>query len=161
MIVIAHHYNNDRQQSFPGLELIREKVGCKKRYAIKLLNVLKERDIFVIEKGRGRGHTTAFGLAPMYTDLIKEMLSSKSAPFPKIKGVQSCAQKGVQACARKGVRPTRENVPQSIKTKEKAAAASAAALPPPPLLPEADPADVAKFQALFEESRGRKLYGAN
>jgi hypothetical protein len=82
MIVIAHHYNNDLQQSFPGLELIQQKVGCKKRYAIKLLDALgKGKDIFVIEKGRGRGHTTVFGLAPTYTNFIKEMVSSKECTF--------------------------------------------------------------------------------
>jgi len=145
----------------PSLATSAEEVHCSRRWAIKLRNSLVANgDLRIIEKGRGRGNSTAYGLHPKYS----EKVNSITSPFNKQK-VNSGNGKGELSCARKGEQPARRNVHESNKTKKKVSAAAALALagPPPPLRwePELDTEAIAKFQADFERSRGRKLLGAN
>ena len=113
----------------------------------------------MIEKVRGRGNPTAYGLHPKYA----EKVNSITSPFNTQK-VNSDNGKGELSCARKGEQAARRSVDESNKTKKKVntAAASALAEPPPPLLPEPelDAEALARFHADFERSRGRKLLGA-
>ena len=72
-------------------------------------------------------------------------------------------KKGGHSSVRKGGHAPKAKCPHNInKQKENAATASASAGPPPPLLSESelDHGAIAKFQADFERSRGRKLLGA-
>ena len=115
---------------------------------------LESGDVHVITKGgKGPGDPTSLGLAPKYVEWINARLQSRSAPLDKNKGAVSSAKKGAV--------PHREKCARKYESKRKqAAAASAVAGPPPPLLPEPNPADIAKFQAEFERVKGRPLLGA-
>jgi hypothetical protein len=157
LLSMAHHYNEKTGQSFPSIETSAHEVGCSRRWAIKLREkLLAARDIFLIEKGRGRGHPSVFGLHQKYAETVNSITS----PFRKEK-VNCGNGKGELSCARKGEKPSRESVCKSNKSKRKqAAAASAVALPPPPLLTEEELDCVRKFEADFERLRGRKLLGA-
>jgi hypothetical protein len=160
MLSMAHHYNEQRGRSFPSLANSAEEVHCSRRWAIKLRNSLVANgDLHIIEKGRGRGHPTAYRLHPKYA----EKVNSITSPFNKQK-VNSGNGKGELSCARNGEQFARRSVHESNKSKKKvsAAAASALAAPPPPLLlePELDAEAIARFQTDFERSRGRKLLGA-
>jgi hypothetical protein len=162
LVAIAHHYNDSRRDAFPTLETLAEILGCKKRSAIRIRNrLLSGGDIFILEKGGGRGRATVFGLSSRYVGSDSEKVTANGHSFGKTKGDQARARNSDKACARKGDRPPRQNVPQSNKTKRKqAAAASAVAEPPPPLLTEEDLAAVARLRAAFKERHGREL-GAN
>src|SRR5215470_11393299 len=132
MLSMAHHYNEQLGRSFPNLETSAKEVGCSRRWAIKLRNnLVANEDIFVIEKGRGRGNPTAYGLHPKYS----EKVNSFTSPFNQQK-VNSGNGKGELSCARKGEQVARRSVHESNKANKKvsAAAASALAEPPPPLL---------------------------
>ena len=162
LVAIAHHYNDSRRDAFPTLETLAEILGCKKRSAIRVRNrLLSAGDIFILEKGGGRGRATVFGLSSRYVGSDPEKVTANGQSFGKTKGDQARARNSDKACARKGDRTPRQNVPQSNKAKRKqAAAASAVALPSPPLLTEEELDGVKKFQADFERLRGRKLLGA-
>jgi hypothetical protein len=159
MIVIAHHYNEQQQHSFPNLKTIAREVGCSKRWAIKLIGrLIAQGDIFRIAKGgRARGDTNIYGIAPKY---LQERVNNGVHPSGEIRVNAAVHKKGEPSCARKGELLKGKTGRKVLKQKESAAAASASAGPPPPLLSETDLEDSAKFQAEFEKSRGRKLLGA-
>jgi hypothetical protein len=157
LLSIAHHYNEKTGQSFPSIERSSREVGCSQRWAIKLRGkLLGLGDILLIEKGRGRGHPSVFGLHQKYA----EKVNSITSPFGKER-VNSGNGKGELSCARKGEQCSRESVGESNKTKRKqAVAASAVAEPPPPLPTEEDLAAEARLKAAFKERYGHEL-GAN
>jgi hypothetical protein len=155
MLSMAHHYNEERGRSFPSVATSAEEVHCSRRWAIKLrADLVAKGDLFVIEKGRGRGKPTVYRLHPKYA----EKVNSITSPFNKQK-VNSGNGKGELSCAQKGEQPARRSVHESNKVNKKASAAatSAVALPPPPPLSAEDIAMERKFLADFERTKGRKL----
>src|SRR5262245_40206653 len=148
MLSMAHHYNEQRGRSFPSLATSVDEVHCSRRWAIKLRNrLVANGDLHIIEKGRGRGNPTAYGLHPKYAQKV----NSTTSPFKKQK-VNSGNGKGELSCARKGEQAARRNVHESSKAKKKvsAAAASASAEPPPPLAPPKLNTNIAQHKARYE-----------
>jgi hypothetical protein len=163
MIVMAHRYNEKLGKAFPKRKTFADDVGCSDRHAKRLLRSLRsESDIFPIEQGgKGPGSVTCYGLNPKYLPDIKA--DTCKTPLHSKKGGHSSVRKGGHSLVQKGGHAPKVKCPHNInKQKESAAAASAVAAPPPPLLsePELDHGAIAKFQADFERSRGRKLLGA-
>jgi hypothetical protein len=154
MIVMAHRYNDKLGKAFPKRKTFAGDVGCSDRHAKRLLRSLRsENDIFPIEQGgKGPGSVTCYTLNPKYLPEIKG--DTCKTPLDSKKGGHSFVQKG-------GHRPKGKCTHNINKQRESAAAASAVAPPPPPLLPEPNPADIAKFQAEFLRVKGRALLGAN
>jgi hypothetical protein len=159
MIVIAHHYNEQQQHSFPNFKTIAQEVGCSKRWAIKLIGRLIAReDISLIAKGgRARGDPNIYRIAPKY---LQERVNNAVHPSGEKRVNAAVHKKGERSCAHKGELPKRETGRKVLKQKESAAAASAVAGPPPPLLTPQELADVEMFQRTFEKEKGRKLLGA-
>ena len=163
MLAIGHHYNDAEGCSRASLATLAKKCRRKERWATELRNrCIESGDVHVITKGgKGPGDPTSLGLAPKYVEWINARLQSRSAPLDKNKGAVSSAEKGAVSSAKKGAVPHREKRAGKYESKRKqAAAASAVAGSPPPLLPEPNPADIAKFQAEFERVKGRPLLGA-
>ena len=163
MIVMAHRYNDKLGKAFPKRKTFAGDVGCSDRHAKRLLRSLRfESDIFPIEQGgKGPGSVTSYGLNPKYLPDIKG--DTCKTPLHSKKGGHSSVRKGGHSLVQKGGHASKVKCPHNInKQKESAAAASAVAPPPPPLLPEPelDHGAIAKFQADYERSRGRKLLGA-
>jgi hypothetical protein len=164
MIVMAHRYNEKLGKAFPKRKTFAGDVGCSDRHAKRLLRSLRsESDIFPIEQGgKGPGSVTCYGLNPKYLPDIKG--DTCKTPLHSKKGGHSSVRKGGHSLVQKGGHAPKVKCPHNInKQKESAAAASALAGPPPPPLlsePELDHGAIAKFQADFERSRGRKLLGA-
>ncbi len=162
MIVMAHRYNDKLGKAFPKRKTFAGDVGCSDRHAKRLLRSLRsESDIFPIEQGgKGPGSVTCYGLNPKYLPDVKG--DTCKTPLHSEKGGHSSVRKGGHSLVQKGGHAPKVKCPHnSNKQKESAAAASALAAPTPPLLPEPNPADIAKFQAEFERVKGRPLLGAN
>ena len=164
MIIMAHRYNEQLEKAFPRRETFAGDVGCSDRHAKRLWRSLQaENDIFPIKQGgKGPGSVTEWRLNPKYLPGKKGDICA--SPIALNKGGHSSVRKGGQSFVGKGGHTREGKRPHNInKQKENAAAASAVFGSPPPLRsePDLDHGAIAKFQADFERSRGRKLLGAN
>ena len=87
MLMAIAHYYNDARGCFAKSETLARYVGCSNRWGIKLRTKLViAEEIHVIEKGRGRGHSTVWGLAPKYVENMKSIASPFSKEKVKFRG---------------------------------------------------------------------------